>query len=62
MTSSNTPISIAHVALTVNDLDLMAEFHERLIGLHLINRGGETAWSGTDTTLLIDPLEHVADR
>lgn len=54
MTASQAPISIGHVALVANDLDRMSAFYERVIGLSLISRDGETARLGAATTPLIE--------
>ncbi len=54
MATSDAPISIGQVALTVRDLDRTAAFYEDVIGLGLIERSGESALLGTDGTALIE--------
>ncbi|WP_299191575.1 VOC family protein [uncultured Litoreibacter sp.] len=54
MATSDAPISIGQVALTVRDLDMTAAFYEDVIGLGLIERTGETARLGNDTGTLIE--------
>jgi len=62
MIASDAPISIGHVALVVSDLDLMAEFYERIIGLNLISRSGEAASLGVATTPLIELRQDKAAK
>lgn len=54
MATSDAPISIGQVALTVRDLDQTAAFYEDVIGLGLIERSGESALLGTDSAALIE--------
>ena len=54
MATSDAPISIGQVALTVRDLDTTAAFYEDVIGLGLIKRNGETALLGTENKPLIE--------
>lgn len=54
MATSDAPISIGQVALTVRDLDKTAAFYEEVIGLGLIKRSGESALLGSDGTALIE--------
>ena len=54
MATSDAPISIRQVTLTVRDLDKSAAFYEDVIGLGLIERNGETASLGTDARTLIE--------
>lgn len=54
MATSDAPISIGQVALTVRDLDKTATFYEDVIGLGLIERTGESARFGTETGTLIE--------
>ena len=54
MATSDAPISIVQVALTVRDLDKTATFYEDVIGLGLISRNGETALLGTEGLALIE--------
>lgn len=54
MATSDAPISIGQVALSVRDLDQMAAFYETVIGLGLIERNGETALLGVEGKALIE--------
>lgn len=54
MATSDAPISIGQVALTVRDLDKTATFYEDVIGLGLIERDGESAYLGTEAGTLIE--------
>lgn len=54
MATSDAPISIGQVALTVRDLDKTAAFYENIIGLGLIERSGENALLGVDGAVLIE--------
>lgn len=54
MATSDAPISIGQVALTVRDLDKTATFYKDVIGLGLISRNGETALLGTEGLALIE--------
>lgn len=54
MATSDAPISIGRVALTVRDLDPMAGFYEDIIGLGLIERSGEGALLGVDGKVLVE--------
>ncbi len=54
MATSDAPVSIGQVALTVKDIDQMAAFYEDIIGLKLISRDGKMALLGTETHPLIE--------
>lgn len=54
MATSDAPISIGQVTLTVRDLDKTAAFYEDVIGLGLIERTGESVRLGTDSATLIE--------
>ncbi|NOD85562.1 MULTISPECIES: VOC family protein [unclassified Ruegeria] len=54
MATSDAPISIGQVALTVRNLDKTAAFYEEVIGLQLIERNGESARLGSDAGTLIE--------
>lgn len=54
MATSDAPVSIAQVALTVRDLDRMTTFYEAAIGLDLLDRSGETAVLGAGGNALVE--------
>ena len=54
MATSDAPISIGQVALTVRDLGKTAAFYEEIIGLHLLSRDGDSARLGTASRSLIE--------
>lgn len=54
MATSDAPISIGQVALTVRNLDKTTAFYEDVIGLGLIERTGETARLGTNAGALVE--------
>lgn len=54
MATSDAPVSVGKVTLTVRDLDKTAEFYQNIIGLGLLERDGETARLGTDAGTLIE--------
>jgi catechol 2,3-dioxygenase len=54
MATSDAPISIGRVVLTVRDLAKMTEYYENVIGLGLIERHGETALLGANGRVLIE--------
>ncbi|MRU15369.1 VOC family protein [Roseovarius sp. A21] len=54
MATSDAPISIGRVVLTVRDLAKMTEYYEKVIGLGLIERDGETALLGANGRVLIE--------
>lgn len=54
MATSDAPISIGQVALTVRDLDQMTAFYEEVIGLGLVVRNGNTALLGSDRGVLLE--------
>lgn len=53
MVSSDAPISIGNVTLTVNALGRVADFYEQVIGLHTISRDGEAITLGAGDRPLI---------
>lgn len=57
MATSDAPITIGQVALTVRDLDQTAAFYEDVIGLALMERSGESAFLGVDGKALIELRE-----
>lgn len=57
------PISVASVVLTVHDLDGVAAFYQRAVGLHLIRREGDTVELGIGTRVLLElRLDRTARR
>ncbi|SNZ19473.1 VOC family protein [Cohaesibacter gelatinilyticus] len=54
MATSDAPITIGQVALTVRDLDKTAKFYEDVIGLGLIKRDGESALLGAENIPLFE--------
>ncbi|MFS4437376.1 VOC family protein [Paracoccaceae bacterium GXU_MW_L88] len=62
MASSDAPISIGHVTLTVNDLDRVGDFYTRVLGLEPLTRDGETAQFGADGRLLVALEKDAAAR
>lgn len=54
MATSDAPISIAQVTLTVRDLDKTAAYYEDVIGLGLVERNRESARLGTSAGTLIE--------
>lgn len=53
MATSDGPIEIDSVTLTVRDLPLIAEFYERVVGLHRLGADGESARLGIDGRTLV---------
>ncbi|GGH48624.1 VOC family protein [Frigidibacter albus] len=64
MATSDAPLEIGHVALTVRDLDAVAAFYQRALGLDPLSQDGEIVRLGTgDRTLLElrrDPAARVS--
>ncbi|WP_414831769.1 VOC family protein [Afifella sp. YEN Y35] len=54
MATSNAPLSIDHIALTVRDLDTVGDFYERVIGLEKIAGDGESRLLGEGDRPLIE--------
>ncbi|WP_128292522.1 VOC family protein [Afifella aestuarii] len=54
MATSNAPLSIDHIALTVRDLDTVGDFYERVIGLEKIAGDGESRLLGAGDRPLIE--------
>jgi catechol 2,3-dioxygenase len=53
---------IGKVTLTVNDLSKVSEYYERVVGLHLVARDGETARLGGGGVTLLELREDKAAR
>ncbi|QKC82907.1 VOC family protein [Mesorhizobium sp. NZP2077] len=60
MSASETPLSIGRIALTVNDLDVVAAFYEDVIGLAPIGRDGESALLGVNGLPLVELRKDMA--
>ena len=64
VTASETPLSIGRVSLRVHDLSGVADFYQRVVGLHLLEADGEqvTLGNGRETllTLIHDPAARRA--
>ncbi|MDQ0512467.1 VOC family protein [Ancylobacter amanitiformis] len=56
------PLAMGRVALTVNDLDRVADFYVRAVGLAPLRRDGETAWLGAGDEVLIELRQDRAAR
>ena len=54
MATSDAPVTVSRVALTVRDLDAVGEFYQRVIGLDPISRDGETVLLGQGDLPLIE--------
>lgn len=66
MATSNAPLEIGHVALTVNDIDSVGAFYQTALGLERFGGGGETATLGAGNRVLLelrsDPAARRASR
>ena len=62
MASSDAPISIGKVTLTVNALDRVAGFYEQVIGLNPISRDGQMATLGAGSRPLITLRQNNSAR
>lgn len=60
--ASSPSLSMGRVALTVNDLDRVADFYERAVGLHRLRRDGETAQLGAGNTVLLELRRDASAR
>jgi len=62
MTATSTPMRMGRVVLTVHDLDQVADFCQRAVGLHLLSREGDTARLGAGNTTLLELRRDTAAR
>lgn len=62
MASSDAPIEIGHVVLTVRDLDRLSDFYERTVGLARLASDGETARLGAGGRALLELRRDPAAR
>jgi len=62
MIMSGRNMRIGKVALTVNDLNKVSEYYERVVGLQLIARDGESARLGSGGATLLELREDKAAR
>lgn len=54
MATSDAPIKISRVSLTVNDLDRMANYYQSVLGLQLLHSGGEIRQLGVEGNMLLE--------
>jgi catechol 2,3-dioxygenase len=52
MATSDAPLQVGQVVLTVNDLDKVGDFYQRVIGLSLLSGDGESRVLGVDRPLV----------
>lgn len=62
MSTSDAPLQVGHVALTVNDLGAVGDFYEQVIGLHPIAAEGETRLLGIGDTPLLELRRDAAAK
>ncbi|MFC2969076.1 VOC family protein [Acidimangrovimonas pyrenivorans] len=62
MAPNDAPLTVARIALTVNDLDKVADFYAGTIGLTPLRRDGETALLGAGERPLIELRRDPAAR
>ena len=62
MATSDAPIEIGHVILTVHDLDALSAFYQRAVGLELLASDGESARLGAGGRLLLELRRDPAAR
>ncbi|MBE9603367.1 VOC family protein [Acetobacteraceae bacterium H6797] len=62
MTATSTPMRMGRVVLTVHDLDQVADFYQRALGLHLLHREGDTARLGAGEATLLELRRDTAAR
>ncbi|TPE52530.1 VOC family protein [Amaricoccus solimangrovi] len=62
MATSDAPIEIGHVALTVHDLGKLSGFYQRSVGLDLLGSDSETARLGAGGRMLVELRRDAAAR
>jgi catechol 2,3-dioxygenase len=62
MATSDAPIEIGHVVLTVHDLAGLSGFYQRVVGLDLLSADGETARLGAGGSPLLELRRDAAAR
>ena len=62
MATSDAPLEIGHVALTVRDLGTVADFYRTALGLEPLSQDGETLQLGTGTRTLLELRRDPASR
>ncbi|MBA4492618.1 VOC family protein [Paracoccus sp. S1E-3] len=62
MATSDAPVSVSRVVLTVRDLDRVGDFYQRAIGLDRIAGDGESLVLGKDALPLVDLRRDTAAR
>ncbi|NPD14976.1 VOC family protein [Xinfangfangia sp. D13-10-4-6] len=60
--TGSAPLSMGRVALTVNDLDRVGDFYQRVVGLHRLGGDGESALLGAGGTVLLELRSDKAAR
>lgn len=62
ITSASAPLRMGKVVLTVNDLEAVGDYYQRVIGLHLLNKNSNVAQLGAGDEVLLelhgDPSVH----
>lgn len=54
MATSDAPVTISRVSLTVNDLDRMASYYRSVLGLQLLHSDGEIRQLGVESNILLE--------
>ncbi|PZQ52490.1 MAG: glyoxalase [Rhodovulum sulfidophilum] len=62
MATSDAPIEIGHVVLTVHDLDKLSDFYQRAVGLERLSSDGESASLGAGGRQLLELRRDPAAR
>ena len=62
MATSDAPIEIGHVVLTVHDLDKLSDFYQRAVGLDLLSSDGATARLGAGGRTLLELRRDLGAR
>ncbi|MDS9466963.1 VOC family protein [Paracoccus sp. MBLB3053] len=62
MASSDAPIQVGRVALTVKDIAAVGDFYQRIIGLQRLSGSGEELVLGVDRTPLLDLRQDKSAR